>query len=196
MNKNLTTVFSSKIQIASTVLMMLCIIATQGCSSASRATSTQSLPAEEVDEKVAPLKPDEVIDTQQLAQANDGSTDADRKRVLVNDFIYTLNSCIKSDANVKCDLTIENNNQTERGLKFTATASTLIDAAGESYNASNVAIRGASSSYGSYDEITPGADVPASINFDNIPEQVVKAQTLNLNLDGKSVQFRNVHFSN
>jgi hypothetical protein len=72
MNKNLTTVFSSKIQIASTVLIMLCIIATQGCSSASRATSTQSLPAEEVDEKVAPLKQDEVIDTQQIAQADDG----------------------------------------------------------------------------------------------------------------------------
>jgi hypothetical protein len=54
------------------ILMTICVLATQGCSSTSRATSTQSLPAEEVDEKIAPLKQDEVVDTQQIAQANDG----------------------------------------------------------------------------------------------------------------------------
>jgi hypothetical protein len=54
------------------ILMTLCVLATQGCSSTSRATSTQSLPAEEVDEKIAPIKQDEVVDTQQIAQADDG----------------------------------------------------------------------------------------------------------------------------
>ena len=54
------------------ILLTLCVLVTQGCSSKSRVTSTQSLPAEEVDEKIAPIKQDEVVDTQQVAQVDDG----------------------------------------------------------------------------------------------------------------------------
>jgi hypothetical protein len=115
----------------------------------------------------------------------------------VNNIVYLLKGCRKSDTSVKCEFAITNKGS-ERGLRIIAGSdySTIVDSNGKSYRASSIDIGGKSSGYINDVSVAPGIDYIAVLTFENIPEQVTKAPLLNLYSDDKKVQFRNVSFSN
>ena len=108
----------------------------------------------------------------------------------VNNFVYTLKGCRKSDTTVKCELGILNKGK-EREISL---FSSLVDATGKSNESSSTDIGGITRNDVT---ITPGVDYSANVTFSNMSEQVVKAQLLNIGTAyyGK-VQFRNVPFTN
>ena len=113
----------------------------------------------------------------------------------VDNIVFSLKGCRKSDTNVKCELTITNKGA-EKTLDFLVTSSTLLDSAGKSHLGTAGDI-GGQSRRNPIAPIAPGVDYSASITFENVPEQLVKAQLLKLLFGGnKSVQFRNIPISN
>jgi hypothetical protein len=111
-----------------------------------------------------------------------------------DNFIYTLKGCRKSDTTVKCELSMVNKGKERSQRIYTAGlgGTTSIDTTGKS----NVC---STSDIGGQEQIimTPGIDYSASITFNNVPEQILKAQLLNISTsNGGIVQFRNVPFSN
>jgi hypothetical protein len=109
----------------------------------------------------------------------------------VDNFVYTLKGCRKSDTTVKCELGILNKGK-ERSNYIIPSDSTFIDTTGKSNQSSSTDIGGNNG----YITITPGIDYSASITFGNVSDQVVKAQLLNIITANGKVQFRNVPFAN
>jgi hypothetical protein len=109
----------------------------------------------------------------------------------VDNFVYTLKGCRKSDTTVKCELGITNKGK-ERQVYINPNATNFIDTTGKSNGASSTDISGLNS----YVPITPGIDYSASVTFNNVSEQVGKAQLINLETSNGKIQFRNVSFSN
>lgn len=117
----------------------------------------------------------------------------------VNNIVYLLKGCRKSDTTVKCELVIMNK-ATERGLRILASGygspSTIVDSTGKSYVASSIDIGGQSHPHDRNIFIAPGIDYVAVLTFENVPEQVTKVPLLNVLSDERKIQFRNVSFSN
>jgi hypothetical protein len=111
----------------------------------------------------------------------------------VNNFVYLLKGCRKSDTSVKCEFTITNKG-VEKNFDMGNSYTTIIDSNGKSYPASSVDIGGVSDFVRSLD-IAPGIDYEAAITFPNIPEKITKVPLLNLYSSGQKIQFRNVSFS-
>ena len=109
----------------------------------------------------------------------------------VDNFVYTLKGCRKSDTTVKCELTIINKGKERQDVIYPG-LTTFIDTNGKSNQASVADIGGTNG----YVIITPGIDYSASITFNNVSEQLVKAQLLNIDTLHGKIQFRNVSFSN
>jgi hypothetical protein len=121
----------------------------------------------------------------------------------VDNVVYVLKGCRKSDTNIKCELTLTNKGS-ERSIQLRAYQSTFVDSAGKSHKGSTGDLGGQPSQEPTA-TITPGIDYSASITFENVPDQAVKAQLLNLEfyhgvnsayLNVHPVQFKNVSFSN
>jgi hypothetical protein len=109
----------------------------------------------------------------------------------VDNFVYTLKGCRKSDTVVKCELGIINKGK-ERQNYIHPSGTTFIDTTGKSNQSSSTDIGGTNS----YVIITPGIDYSASVTFNNVSEQILKAQLLNIYTNYGNVQFRNVAFLN
>lgn len=110
----------------------------------------------------------------------------------IDNFVYTLKGCRKSDTTVKCELGITNKGR-ERSIYINPGYTTFIDTTGTSNRSSSTDIGGNNGSM----TITPGIDYSASVTFSNVSEQVMKAQLLNIGTTYNSkVQFRNVPFTN
>jgi hypothetical protein len=113
----------------------------------------------------------------------------------VDNIVFELKGCRKSDSSVKCELNIANKG-TERTLDFGVSSSTLVDFSGKSYSG-KVGDLGAQSLVNPMASIASGVEYSASITFENMPEQLVKAQLLNLNFHlSRPIQFRSVYISN
>ena len=112
----------------------------------------------------------------------------------VNNIVFALRGCRKSDTNVKCELTITNKGS-QKKIAFLAGRSDFIDFAGKTHQGSTGDLGGTANPFTQI-VVTPSVDYSASITFENVPDQVVKAQLLNLSFDVGMVQFRNVSFSN
>jgi hypothetical protein len=109
----------------------------------------------------------------------------------VDNFVFALKGCRRSESSVKCEFVITNKGA-ERSLLFnTNAASNIVDSSGKLYKGSTADIGGESGSYVAR-KITPGINYSASITFENIPEQLVKAELLELNIDYRPLQFRNI----
>jgi hypothetical protein len=113
----------------------------------------------------------------------------------VNNIVYLLKGCRKSDTSVKCELVLTNK-AAERNFQIDGNSySSIVDYNGKSYSTCSIDLGGKSGSNRNI-SIAPGIDYVAIITFKNIPEQVTKAALLNLDSDGKKIQFRSVPFSN
>lgn len=116
----------------------------------------------------------------------------------VENVVFALKGCRKSDASVRCELTITSKSA-EGQIQFRTVESTFVDTAGKSHKGSTGDLGGERTSF-PRTIMTPGIDYSASITFENVTDQAVKAQLLNLVFNYKSsnrsVQFRNVAFSN
>jgi hypothetical protein len=132
-------------------------------------------------------------ETKNLKQKNSGY------RKEVNNIVYVLKGCDKSDVSVKCEFTITNKG-VEKSIAFNRrvideSRSTIIDSIGKSYQASSVNIGGESSGEARI-SVSPGIDYVAIFTFNNTPEQTTKFPILNLIADDQKIQFRNVSFLN
>lgn len=109
----------------------------------------------------------------------------------VENVVYTLKGCIKSDAIVKCELGMTNKGKEKR---LYMSSGDFIDTNGKSNPFYAGEIAGISA--GNAATITPGVDYSASITFNNVSEQIVKAQILNVKFNDNFivVPFRNVPF--
>jgi hypothetical protein len=113
----------------------------------------------------------------------------------VENVVFSLKGCRKSDSSIKCEFSILNKGK-QRTLRLSAINSTLVDSAGKSHSG-KVGDFGAQSSIDPIASVSPEVDYSASITFENIPEQLINAQLLNLYFGlGKTVQFRNIPILN
>jgi hypothetical protein len=111
----------------------------------------------------------------------------------VNNIVYLLKGCRKSDTSVKCEFVITNKGA-EKDLYIVASDySTIVDSNGKSYSASTIDIGGRSDTSVTT-SMAPGIDYAAILNFENIPDQVTKAPLLNFTAGGNKIQFRNISF--
>ncbi len=113
-------------------------------------------------------------------------------REQVQNFVYTLKSCRKSNTTVvKCKLNILNKG-VQRGL-FIAITTNFIDVNGMYYKAFSREISGVGSGPVT---LKTNTNYSASITFNNVLEGVTKAKVLNIQTNFGQVNFRDVTFSN
>jgi hypothetical protein len=112
----------------------------------------------------------------------------------VNNIVYLLKGCRKSDTTVKCEFVITNK-AAERALNIGNYYSTIVDSTGKSYKHSTIDIGGGVGINAGL-SIAPGIDYAATLTFEDIPDRVVKASLMNFTSDDTIIQFRNVPFSN
>jgi hypothetical protein len=114
----------------------------------------------------------------------------------VDNFVVNIENCKRVDENVRCQIKIFNKGKT-RYVSLTSDSSSIVDSAGRSHRGSETDFgNGVGSSSGA--QIDSKTDLIISVTFQKIPEQVVKAQLLNLAFSGstKPVQFRNIPILN
>ncbi len=113
----------------------------------------------------------------------------------VDNFVYTLEGCQRVDTSVRCQIKMVNKGK-ERPVGMYAFQSALVDSNGKSHPGSEADLGGGLSNSASA-TMSSGNDVSIAITFKNVPEQIGKAQLLNVAFSGiKPVQFRNVSISN
>ncbi len=113
----------------------------------------------------------------------------------VDNFVYTLEGCQRVATSVRCQVRMVNKGK-ERRVEMLAWYSALVDSNGKSYKGSQADLGGGLSNVVG-ETMSPGNDVSIAITFDDVQEQIGKAQVLNVALQGtKPVQFRNVPISN
>jgi hypothetical protein len=119
-------------------------------------------------------------------------------QISLDNFLFALNGCRRSDTTVKCDLTLINKGL-ERGIRVygqdsCCATSKIIDSFGKSHSASSVDMDGRISSF-IITTVSPGVNYSAIVIFDNVPEQVSRIQLFSLELrigdKYKSAKFRN-----
>ena len=123
-------------------------------------------------------------------QKKPNQTSGQRKEV--DNFVFLLKGCRRSDTTIKCNFQIANKGQ-ERNLYVNAEYSAIVDSMGKSYSGSTIDIGGKNSN-SLWTVITPGINYDASMTFENIPEQIAQAPILNSHFSQK-IQFRNISFS-
>jgi hypothetical protein len=133
-----------------------------------------------------------VIEGQEQRQETSKPSQNIIARKEVDNFVYTLKGCRKSDTTVKCELGITNKGKERSNYISSDSSSFFVDTTGKSNQSSSSDIGGNTG----YTTITPGIDYSASITFSNVSEQVVKVQLLNIGTNYSKVQFRNVSFTN
>jgi hypothetical protein len=113
----------------------------------------------------------------------------------VDNFVLTLENCKRVDESVKCQLKILNKG-TKKDVGINAGGSSMVDLAGRSHPGSLTDFGAGPGSTTA--EIDSKTDVIVSITFNNISEQIFKAQLLNLAFYKgiKPIQFRNISISN
>jgi hypothetical protein len=113
----------------------------------------------------------------------------------VDNFVYTLEGCQRVDTSVRCQIRMVNKGK-ERRVQMYAFQSALVDSKGKSYPGSKADLGGGLGSSASA-TMSSGNDVSIAITFEDVQEQIGKAQVLNVAFSGvKPVQFRNVPISN
>lgn len=119
------------------------------------------------------------------------SNSASGQRKEVGQFTYVLKGCKRSDTTIKCSYSITNKG-TEITIRLHSESTSLIDAKGKSYLASNIEA-GGQSRIGMDILISPGIDYAVEVAFENIPEQITQVPIFK---PDQNVQFRNVTFIN
>lgn len=134
------------------------------------------------------------IEGQDQSQQTSRPSQATIARKEVDNFVVTLKGCRKSESTVKCELLITNKGA-ERDFLINSSYSNILDSSGKSYKGTMADIGGESGSFINR-KITPGIDYTASVTFENIPEQLVRAEILELDSRKGAIQFRKVPLSN
>jgi hypothetical protein len=116
----------------------------------------------------------------------------------VDDFVFLLRGCNRSGENVRCNLIITNK-RSERTLEINRANCKIVDSTGKSHYSPILDLDGKIGNNDSYPQvnIAPGVEYATVFVFKDIPEQITRSQLLEISLQNrKSVQFRNVSFSN
>jgi hypothetical protein len=105
---------------------------------------------------------------------------------------FLLRNCIRTDTRLACTLAIttrKDDDSVEVGQH------SIIANTGKTYGYSDVVFNG--SGYGGYriQQMSPGTEYFIDLIFVDIPEQVTRASVLNVAIDQKIVQFRNIPIS-
>ncbi|MBD6614557.1 toll/interleukin-1 receptor domain-containing protein [Komarekiella sp. 'clone 1'] len=137
---------------------------------------------------------------------NDKGDSTPQKAVEVEGFIFKLQSCKKSNQNVKCDVLITNTLK-DRELRLYANYTTnyrskFLDMEGLTYIAESIEIDAVKVPYYTSTQFIQNANVKLSVNFVEIPSQINQIQVLNIAANAltsskplKGIQFRNIMLS-
>jgi hypothetical protein len=115
-------------------------------------------------------------------------------RAVVNNVAFLLKGCSRSDASIKCSFSMKNKGKESR-FDLLPSLSTMTDYLGKMHKASTGEMGGESGTSLSL-RLTSEIDYEAVLTFDNIPVGVKKAQVLSFPFGGKTVNLRNITFSN
>jgi hypothetical protein len=116
----------------------------------------------------------------------------------VDGFIFLLKGCSRSEENIKCDLAMTNKGQ-ERTLEINRPNCKIVDFFGKSHYSPTLDLDGKTGVNDTFPQVrvVPDIEYLLVLNFKNIPDQITKTQLLEITLQNrKSVQFRNISFSN
>jgi hypothetical protein len=116
----------------------------------------------------------------------------------VDNFVFLLKGCKKSDTTVKCDLIVTNKGK-ERNLwivsQYPSKDSKFIDSEGKAYLVSAIEIGGKKTN--EYVKVIPDIDYTTIVTFEDVPDKISQAKVLELNLVNNGIiQFKNISFSN
>jgi hypothetical protein len=119
-------------------------------------------------------------------------------QVQIDKITVSLKGCRRDDKVVKCTFEIVNRGKEEKLIVSASSRSYIVDSTGTSYKAGTLDMGGQiSNTYEGQGTIVPGVESFASINIENVPEELTQAKVLEFDTSlGKKVQFRNVQISN
>jgi hypothetical protein len=105
---------------------------------------------------------------------------------------FLLRNCIRTNNNLACTLAITTKKDDDTIL---VGQHSIIANTGKTYGHSSVSFNG--STYNGYgiQQMSPGIEYFVDLVFEDIPEQVTRASVLNVAIDQKIVQFRNISIS-
>lgn len=114
----------------------------------------------------------------------------------IDNIVFLLKNCKRSEANVMCNFIITNKGS-ERELAIQLNGSRIVNSSGKTYFPALVNFDSRSSSDYVNVKLVTNVDYAAFLTFNEIPDQVLPFQLLQINTGlSKSVQFRNVSISN
>ena len=130
-----------------------------------------------------------------LIRTNSGATTPkpnQRQSLRVEDKYYSfeLQSCDRSDDNIKCYFMITNTRNANKNLSLTR-PSRIITASGEEIRAIKTQVGQSSSA-----TLIPGVPMKAILVFGNVPRQVSNLPVLEINYRGEFTELGNVQFRN
>jgi hypothetical protein len=116
----------------------------------------------------------------------------------VDNFVFTLDGCKRVGTEISCQVSAKNKGK-ERTLTIYAQFCTFVESSGKSHPGSKIDVgRGLFGS--STVTIAPDSEFSTTIIFENVSQQITKAQLLNVAFQGglsnKPVQFKNIPVSN
>jgi hypothetical protein len=116
-------------------------------------------------------------------------------RTVVDGITFSSKGCTRSDTTIKCGFSMRNKSD-EKYFSLTYNNAKMTDSSGKTYIASTIEMLGQKGATSIGGKLASEIDYEGTMTFDNVPEGVKKAQLLSFPFAGKTVNLRNLTFSN